>query len=141
MTPPSTPPLSQPEPERRPPPTPPAGGQGVDLGALLSQLGQVQQSIQDAQMSAAAQKVEGSAGGGAVRVWATGGLDIESVSIDPSVVDPAEVELLEDLVLAAVRDAVERAGQLAQHALGGLNPAGVPGLPGGLGGLLGLPEG
>ncbi|MDQ2754787.1 MAG: YbaB/EbfC family nucleoid-associated protein [Actinomycetota bacterium] len=102
-----------------------------DFGALLSQLGQVQQNLQAAQESAAAEVVEGSAGGGAVKVTVTGGLEFQSVTIDPSVVDPADVEMLQDLVLAAVRDAVEVAHDLASQALGDMQ------LPGGLEGLLG----
>jgi nucleoid-associated protein EbfC len=105
-----------------------------DLGGLLSRLGQVQQNLQQAQESAAAQIVEGSAGGGAVKVRVTGGLDFEKISIDPSVVDPEDVEMLEDLILAAVRDAVEQAQALTQDALGGLD---LGGALGGLGGLLG----
>src|SRR6185437_2211120 len=96
-----------------------------DLGGLLSRLGQVQQNLQQAQQSAAAQVVEGSAGGGAVKVRVTGGLDFEKISIDASVVDPADVEMLEDLVLAAVRDAVEQAHALTRDALGGLDLGGV----------------
>ena len=91
-----------------------------DLGALLSQLGQVQQSIQDAQESAAAASVEGSAGGGAVRIGLSGAMEVQSVSIDPSVVDPAEVEMLEDLVLAAMRDALEKVTELQTSALSGI---------------------
>jgi DNA-binding YbaB/EbfC family protein len=111
---------------------------GLDLGALLSQIGQVQQGLAEAQESAAAQVVEGSAGGGMVRVKLTGGLDVESVVIDRSVVDPDDVDMLQDLVLAAVRDAIEQASQLQQQALGDFDPsAGLSGL-GGLGGLGGL---
>ncbi len=104
---------------------------GPDLGALLSQLGQVQQNLQAAQLSATSQVIEGVAGGGAVRILATGGLDIRSVVIDPAVVDPADVEMLQDLVLAAVRDLIEQANALQSDALGGV------GLGGGLEGLLG----
>ncbi|HWE53910.1 MAG TPA: YbaB/EbfC family nucleoid-associated protein [Acidimicrobiales bacterium] len=113
---------------------PPAG---FDFGSLLSQLGQVQQNLQEAQQAAAAQEVEGTAGGGAVKVRITGGLDVLSLKIDPSVVDPADVEMLEDLVLAAVRDGIEQASGLASKAIGGA--AQLPGLPGlgDLGGLLG----
>lgn len=108
-------------------------GPQIDFGAILSQLGQMQQNIQDAQATAAAQVVEGRAGGGAVRVKVTGALQFEEVVIDPSVVDPEDVEMLQDLVLAAIRDGIEKASQLASTALGG---AGLSGLPG-LGGLLG----
>lgn len=104
-----------------------------DLGSLLSQVGQMQQHLAAAQQQAADTVVEGSAGGGAVRVEVTGGMDFRRVRIDPSVIDPAEPELLADLVLAALRDAAERAQQLQSDALGGV---GLPDL-GGLQGLLG----
>ncbi len=114
-------------------------GAGFDIGSLLSQLGQVQQNLQQAQEAAAAQVVEGRAGGGAVRVKVTGAMEFEEVLIDPSVVDPADVEMLQDLVLAAVRDGLEKASSLATTALGSAGLPGIPGLPGGggLGGLLG----
>lgn len=95
---------------------------GLDLGALISQLGQVQSSLHEAQMEAASQVVEGSAGGGAVRVRLTGGFEFQSVTISPEVVDPNDVEMLQDLVLAAIRDGLERANQLQQEALGGTDP-------------------
>lgn len=114
-----------------------AGGQ-FDMGALFSQLGQMQQSLQEAQAAAASQVVEGSAGGGAVKVKVSGALEFQEIIIDPSVVDPDDVEMLQDLVLAAVRDGLEKAGGLATSALGNLGGLpGLPGLEGGLGGLLG----
>ena len=113
-------------------------GAGFDIGSLLSQLGQVQQNLQQAQEAAAAQIVEGSAGGGAVRVKVTGGLDFQEITIDPSVVDPADVEMLQDLVLAAVRDGLEKASSLASNALGSAGLGNLPGL-GGLPGMPGLP--
>ncbi len=112
----------------------------LDLGALLSQLGQVQQSLQEAQGAAAAQVVEGRAGGGAVRIQVTGGLEFQKVTIDVSVVDPGDVEILQDLVLAALRDAVEQASALTANALGTAGfggPGGGIDLGGALGGLLG----
>jgi len=105
--------------------------EGPDLGSLLSQMQQMQQHLMDAQANAASTVVEGRSGGGAVKVTVTGGMVFESVTIDPSVVDPGDVEMLQDLVLAAVRDAVAEANNLNSEALGGL------GLGGGLEGLLG----
>ncbi len=102
-----------------------------DLNALLSRLGEMQQNLQEAQASAAARVLEGRAGGGAVRVRATGDLEFQEVSIDPSVVDPADVDMLQDLILAALRDVVEQAHAGAADALGDLD------IGGGLGGLLG----
>jgi DNA-binding YbaB/EbfC family protein len=101
-----------------------------DLGALLSRLGEVQQNLQQAQESAASRLIEGSAGGGAVKIEATGDLEFRRVAIDPSVVDLDDVAMLEDLVLAAIRDVVEQVHAEAAETFGGL------GL-GGLGGLLG----
>jgi DNA-binding YbaB/EbfC family protein len=101
-----------------------------NLGDLLSQVQQMQQRLADVQQEAGAQVVEGSAGGGVVRIKVTGGMDIVDVTIDPSVVDPADVEMLQDLVLAAMRDAMAKAGEVTRQAFGGL----------GLGGL-GDPEG
>ncbi|MDQ6837828.1 MAG: YbaB/EbfC family nucleoid-associated protein [Actinomycetota bacterium] len=119
------------EPTRREPPETEPEAATPDFNQLLSHLGEVTSNLQAAQAQAAAQVVEGSAGGGAVRVRMTAGMEAESVAIDPSVIDPAEAELLGDLVLAALRDAVEHANQVQAEAMGGV------GL-GGAGGLLGL---
>jgi DNA-binding YbaB/EbfC family protein len=105
--------------------------EGPDLGGLLGQMQQLQQQLMDAQEAAASRVAEGSAGGGVVRVKVTGDLDFQDVTIDPSVVDPSDVEMLQDLVLAAVRDAVARVNETNKQALGPL------GLGGGLEGLLG----
>lgn len=104
---------------------------GADLGGLLSQMQQVQQQLMDAQAATAATVVQGRSGGGAVVVTTTGGLEFRAVTIDPAVVDPNDVDMLQDLVLAAIRDAVEQANNLNSQTLGGL------GLGGGLEGLLG----
>jgi DNA-binding YbaB/EbfC family protein len=103
--------------------------EGPDLGGLLSQMQQMQQQLKES-------VVEGRAGGGAVVVKVTGGMEFQDVVIEPSVVDPNDVEMLQDLVLAAVRDAVARANELNQQALGGLGLGGL-GLGEGLDGLLG----
>ncbi len=92
----------------------------------------MQQHVAAAHRQAAETVVAGSAGGGAVRVEVTGGMDFQSVVIDSSVVDPSDIEMLQDLVLAALRDAVEAAQSLQADALA------EAGLGGGLGGLQGL---
>jgi nucleoid-associated protein EbfC len=80
--------------------------------------------------------VEASAGGGMVTVKVSGDLEVKGVTIDPEAVDPDDVELLQDMVLAATNEALRSAQQLASQKLGGI--AGGLGGPGGLGGL-GLP--
>jgi DNA-binding YbaB/EbfC family protein len=106
-------------------------GQIPDMGELFAQLGQMQQNLQAAQEAATSSLIEGTAGGGAVKVTGTGGLEVSAVTIDPGIVDPEDIEMLEDLVLAAVRDFIEQAQSLQSEAIGGL------GLGGGLEGLLG----
>jgi len=103
------------------------GGTSGGLGDLLAQA----QQAMAASQAAADQEVEGSAGGGVVRVRITGGGEPVSVHIDPAAVDPDDVEGLEDLVLAALRDAHAEAGRLQSQAMGGFDPSGM------LGGLLG----
>jgi DNA-binding YbaB/EbfC family protein len=107
-----------------------AEGGGFDLGELLKQAQAMQEQVMAAQATAADQIVEGTAGGGMVKVTVTGGMDFRAVHIDPSAVDPADVEMLEDLVLAAIHDAVARANEISQQAFGGLGLPGLPGMPG-----------
>ena len=111
-----------------------AGQGGFDFNALLEQAQQMQAQLMEAQALAAEQVHEGVAGGGAVHVTVTGGLEFLSVKIRKDAVDPDDVEMLEDLVVAAVVEATRLAQELAQERMGGLT-AGLD--MGGLGGLLG----
>jgi nucleoid-associated protein EbfC len=101
-----------------------------DMGDLLKQAQQMQEQLMQAQAAAAEQVIEGQSGGGVVKVTVTGGMEFQSVTIDPEAVDPDDVAMLEDLVLAAIHDAVAKVNELSQRAMGGLDL-------GGLGGLLG----
>jgi nucleoid-associated protein EbfC len=89
------------------------------LDALLSQAMEMQQQVMAAQAEAAEQEVSGVAGGGAVEIVVTGAMEFRDVRISPAAVDPDDVELLEDLVLAALRDAAERVNGLQAQSLGG----------------------
>lgn len=95
------------------------GGGGGGLGDLLAGA----QQAMAASQAAAAAEVEGSAGGGVVRIRANGAGHVLAVSIAPEVVDPADVEGLEDLVLAALHDVTVRIGQLHTDAMGGFDPS------------------
>jgi DNA-binding YbaB/EbfC family protein len=108
-----------------------------DLSGLLKQAQKMQEQLASAQAAAAAAVVEGHSGGGAVRVEVSGTMDFRAVHIDPKVIDPDDVEMLEDLVLAALHDATARVHELSAQALPDL---GALGDLGGLGGLLGSPE-
>jgi len=101
--------------------------EGFDMNALLQQAMAMQQQLAEAQQAAAEQTVEGHAGGGAVSITMTGSGEVTGVRISADAVATGDVELLEDLVLAAIHDAHAKAAQLQQDAIGGL---------GGLGGLL-----
>jgi DNA-binding YbaB/EbfC family protein len=96
------------------------GGGGLDLGSLMEQAGQMQQQMAEAQAAAAGTILEGAAGGGAVKVTVTGTGEFRSVHIDPGAVDPDDVAMLEDLVLAALHDATARIQELQAGAMGGL---------------------
>jgi DNA-binding YbaB/EbfC family protein len=109
------------------------GAGGFDLGSMMQMAQDMTTRMGEAQEELAATEVEGSAGGGLVRVALNGHLHLVSVSIDPAAVDPEDLSLLEDLVLAAWSDAHAQVAELQASVdpLGGLD------LGGGLGGLLG----
>ena len=104
----------------------------MGMGNLQRMALQMQQEMERIQGELAVATVEGSAGGGAVRAVVTGKQTLVSLSIDPGAVDPDDVEMLQDLVTAAVNDALEASRKLAEQKMGALSS-----LTGGLGGLLG----
>ncbi|MFZ0835280.1 MAG: YbaB/EbfC family nucleoid-associated protein [Mycobacterium sp.] len=95
-------------------------GDTPDMSALLAQAQQMQQQLMEAQEQLAASEVTGEAGGGLVQVTMKGSGEVVGVSIDPKVVDPSDVETLEDLVVGAVADASRQVTELAQSRLGPL---------------------
>jgi nucleoid-associated protein EbfC len=106
------------------------GGQ-PDISAILAQAQQMQQQLMEAQEQLAASEVHGQAGGGLVQVTVKGSGEVVAVSIDPKVVDPDDVETLQDLIVGALADAAKQVTILAQSRLGPL--------AGGMGGALGMP--
>jgi nucleoid-associated protein EbfC len=104
------------------------GGQLPDIQALLAQAQDMQRQLMSAQAELAETEVSGDAGGGLVTAVVTGAGELRSLRIDPSVVDPADVETLADLVVAAVRDANRAAAELQAQAMGPLGALGLPGL-------------
>jgi DNA-binding YbaB/EbfC family protein len=108
-----------------------------NMQQMLKQVQKMQAEMMAAQESLKDERVEASAGGGMVKVVATGELAIESITIDPAAVDPEDVDMLQDTVLAAVNEALRSAQELAASKMGGVT-GGLGGPGGGLGGL-GLP--
>jgi DNA-binding YbaB/EbfC family protein len=90
------------------------------MSALLAQAQQMQQQLIEAQEQLAAAEVHGQAGGGLVQVTMKGSGEVVGVSIDPKVVDPDDVETLQDLIVGAVADASKQVTAMAQSRLGPL---------------------
>lgn len=111
----------------------PGGGQ-PNMQQLMEQAAKMQQQLQAAQAELAESTVTGTAGGGLVTATLTGEGELTAIEIDPSAVDPSDVETLQDLVVAAVRDAHRTVGELAAEKMGP-----VTGGLGDLGDGLGLP--
>ena len=87
---------------------------------MMARLQQMQQQVMKAQQELSEQVIDGSAGGGAVNISVTGGMKVKSLKIAPEVVDPDDVEMLEDLVTAAVNEALGKIQALQMKQLGGL---------------------
>jgi DNA-binding YbaB/EbfC family protein len=105
----------------------------MDVNKMMQQVQQLQAQMAQAQEELKNETVEASAGGGMVTVKATGDLQITEINIAPEAIDPDDPELLSDMVLAAVNEALRSAQALAQSKLGGmagLGDLGGMGLPG-----------
>jgi DNA-binding YbaB/EbfC family protein len=103
-----------------------------NMGQLMKQAQQFQSKIAKLQEELGEQTVEASAGGGMVTVVANGKQEIISIVIDPEVIDPDDVEMLQDLIMAAVNDALSRAKEMVNAEMGkltkGMNLPGMPGM-------------
>lgn len=105
----------------------------MDMNKMMQQVQQLQAQMEQAQAELANETVEASAGGGMVTVTATGALEIKEIKIAPEAIDPDDPDLLADMVLAAVNEALRSAQSLQQSKLGGmagLGDLGGLGLPG-----------
>src|SRR6266545_8063737 len=105
----------------------------MDMNKLMKQAQEMQAQMAKAQEELANETVEASAGGGMVTVTATGALEIKEIKIAPEAIDPDDPDLLADMVVAAVNEALRSAQSLAQSKLGGatgLGDLGALGLPG-----------
>lgn len=111
-----------------------AKGKGMRMpkglgGGMAQQLQKLQQEMLETQEALGDEVVEVTAGGGAITVAITGHQRVKSITIDPEVVDPDDVEMLQDLILAAINEAIEKSQNMAAERLGGLTGGlGLPGL-------------
>lgn len=105
------------------------GMRGGNMQNMMKQMQKMQKKMAEAQEELGEKKIEGTAGGGMVTVVVTGHKEIVDVLIKPEVVDPDDIEMLQDLVLAATNDALKKADELTNQTMGqftkGMN---IPGL-------------
>ena len=104
----------------------------MDMNKMLQHVQQMQEQMQQAQDELKNETVEATAGGGMVKVIATGSGEIKEIKIDPKAIDPDDPEMLEDMVVAAVNEALRSSQSLIESklgpAMGGLRGLGLPGL-------------
>jgi len=100
-----------------------------DMGGMMKQVKKIYESVQKTQQELAEERIEATSGGGMVKATVTGKGELLEVKIDPQVVDPDDVEMLEDLVTTALREALTRAREVEaermQAATGGLSLPGM----------------
>ncbi len=104
-----------------------------NMNKMLQQVQKMQADMMKAQEALANETIEASAGGGMVTVTITGDLQVKDISIAPDAIDPEDPELLQDMVLAAVNEAIRQAQELAATRMGGLTGGMDLGALGGLG--------
>jgi DNA-binding YbaB/EbfC family protein len=98
---------------------------------MMAKLAQMQERLAKAQSDLAEKRAEGSSGGGAVHIVVTGGMKVESLKIDKEVIDPDDVEMLEDLLTAALNEVLQKVQALQMGQLAGLaGSLGIGGIPG-----------
>jgi DNA-binding YbaB/EbfC family protein len=91
-----------------------------NVNKMMQQVQKMQEEMQRAQEELARETVTASAGGGAVKATVTGNLDLVDLQIDPEVLDPEDIEMLQDMVLAAVNEALTSSQEMASKRLGGI---------------------
>ena len=90
---------------------------GMNMNALMKQAQKMQKQMEETQAALAEQVIEATSGGGAVKVSVTAKKELKAITINPDVVDPDDVEMLEDLILTAVNEALRQADEVANNAM------------------------
>lgn len=103
---------------------------GMNMQQMMKQARKMQEQLAVAQDNLAQTTVEASAGGGMVKVTVNGGMQLENITIDPDAVDPEDVEMLQDMIVAAVNEGIRQITEIVNKQMGaitgGLN---IPGMP------------
>lgn len=103
---------------------------GNNMQQMIKQVQKMQQNVAKAQEEIAKKTVEGTAGGGTVKVVVTGDRHVQAITLAPEAVDPEDVEMLQDLILAAINDGMKKAEELAEAEMKKVMPGGMPRIPG-----------
>lgn len=114
----------------------PKKSKGINPGGLMAQVQEMQQQMAEQQEALAHETMSITAGGGAITVTITGHQRLTSIELDPDLVDPEEIEMLQDMIVAAVNAAIEQSQSMAAKKMEGLTGGmGINDLLGGLGGM------
>ncbi len=105
----------------------PGGGMPGNMANLMKQAQRMQRQMEEGRKELESKEFSGTAGGGAVEVTINGKRDVLSIKLDKDIVDPDDVETLQESILAAIRDAMDKADAAGEEIMGGLNgmPAGL----------------
>lgn len=103
---------------------------GGNMNQMMKQVQKMQQQMAKAQEEIALKTVEATAGGGAIKVVVTGDRRIQAITLAPEVVDPEDIEMLQDLILAAISEGMKKAEEMAQAEMNKIMPGGMPKIPG-----------
>ncbi len=93
---------------------------GMNMGNLMKQAQKMQKQMEEAQAALESKIIETSSGGGAVKIKITGKKEIKELKLNPEIVDPDDVEMLEDLILSAVNEAIRQADELSNETMGSI---------------------
>ena len=104
------------------------GGMPGNMNNLMKQAQKMQRKMEETQAELETRTLETSSGGGVVKVTVNGKKELLDITIDPDAVDPDDVEMLQDLLLSAVNEALRQADEMVQREMSKVMPAGMPGL-------------
>lgn len=103
---------------------------GGNMNQMLKQVQKMQAQMLKAQEEVAQKTVEGSAGGGAVKVVVSGDKHVKSITLSKDVVDPEDIDMLQDLILLAINDGMKKAEEMSEAEMKKVMPGGMPKIPG-----------